>query len=136
MKTSPGPLGAHFWICAGYAPSLFLTAGFLPLAACCVQGAYKILSCKPDMRRDMRRIYIYIYAISQGCCAGLCASNFSPESSFSRNSFVWRWVFQGFCMFYLHLCRLKSSLSLTWGQPAGLPGTRGYAPHMRQVFFF
>ena len=85
----------------------------------------------------MRRIYIYIYiyAISQGGCAGLCASNFSPESSFSRNSFVWRWVSQGFCMFYVHLCRLKSSLSLTWGQPAGLPGTRGYAPHMRQVFF-
>ena len=80
-------------------------------------------------------IYIYIYAISQGGCARICAINFSPESSFSRNSFVWQWVFQGFCMFYVHLCRLKSSLSLTWGQPAGLPGTRGYAPHMRQVFF-
>ena len=80
-------------------------------------------------------IYIYIYAISQGGCAGICASNFSPESSFSRTSFVWRWFFQDFCMFYVHLCRLKRSLSLTWGQPAGLPGTRGYAPHMRQVFF-
>ena len=89
------------------------------------------------MRRDMRRIYIYIYiyAISQGGCARICASNFSPESSFSRTSFVWRWFFQDFCMFYVHLCRLKRSLSLTWGQPAGLPGTRGYAPHMRQVFF-
>ena len=89
------------------------------------------------LRQGMRRIYIYIYiyAISQGGCAGICASNFSPESSFSRTSFVWRWFFQGFCMFYVHLCRLKRSLSLTWGQPAGLPGTRGYAPHMRQVFF-
>ena len=80
-------------------------------------------------------IYIYVYAISQGGCAGICASNFSPESSFSRSSFVCRWFSQGFCMFYVHFCMFITSLSLTWGQPAGLPSTRGYAPHMRQVFF-
>ena len=41
---------------------------------------------KPDMRRDMRRIYIYIYAIPSPfflICAEICAAYIEAFSQFS-----------------------------------------------------
>ena len=58
------------------------------------------------------------------------AISHQSQVSHAAPSFV-----NGFCMLYVHLCRSANTCAPGRRQPAGLPSTRGYAPHMRQAFF-
>ena len=58
------------------------------------------------------------------------AMSHQSQVSHAAPSFV-----NGFCMLYVHFCRSANTCAPGRRQPAGLPSTRGYAPHMRQAFF-
>ena len=58
------------------------------------------------------------------------AISHQSQVSHAAPSFV-----NGFCMLYVHFCRSANTCAPGRRQPAGLPSTRGYAPHMRQAFF-